>query len=363
MADTPPPRGRGPREPEIDDDPPLGEPRYGWFAGVIEGRIGDADGLRGATDQLARLDVVACDLEIEGGRFSFMFDEQPVAGAKLTIEKQDGLVDGLQRLVDAAAGSSATESTLRGSLVHADCVIETLFAVRDGRIDPVSRRRALEERDRALAPGGPGGPGAIEDPLARIGRQRAIALIALILVGGGLLAWSGGYVDVLRNTFLSRAASELESDTGPFADALTLEVEQRFGKYVCEIGRGPGYPATADEVEALIDAAVTAEERAAASAIGDGRTVGVVLVDDEGAPLTSAPVPLAKLLADEDATIEVTIAAKLAGTRVELSIDPSPRRKDREKARSKSDESTKEDPKKDSEETRKGDAAEEDGDE
>lgn len=329
MADVPPPRdANAPLAPavEIDNvrDPSL--PRYGWFAGVLEGRLGDADGLRAATAAINALGVVGCDIEIDGGRFSFLFDEEPVPGVRLSVENQDALVAGLQRLVLASATSAGIESTLRGSLVHSTSVVDTLFSVKGGQIESLSRRRTLEERDRLHAPAAPsnGALDSLKATLTGIDGRRGIALLALLLIGGVLVAWNRGYLELLGGTFLARDVDEMPTGSGPFGPTLELTVEKKFGKYVCTVRRGPGYPATSEAVAELIDAAVTAEDRAAANAVGNGGVIGVVLLDDHRKVLVSEEVRLSAFLGDEDAVFEATLRAKLRGRIIELALDASP---------------------------------------
>ena len=158
MDSAPPPRERGEltrfRTNANDDAAPdwTATPRFGWFAGVLEGSVGNRDEMRAAADAVRDLGIVGCDLEILGGRFSFLFDEDPVPGERLTVDRQDELLASLAALVEAAADGAAVESTLRSSLVHPTSVVETLFSVRGGQLEPISRRRDLEERDRAREP-------------------------------------------------------------------------------------------------------------------------------------------------------------------------------------------------------------------
>lgn len=343
MGDVPPPRGARPSGPlpgpgqsapddsakgplddavpfESSDDPTV--PRYGWFAGVLEGHLGDADGLRAATSSIQALRMVGCDLEIDGGRFSFLFDETPVPGPRLSVDNQHGLVAGLNALVIAAASSAPLESTLRGSLVYPTSVVETLFAVQDGQIRPLSRRRELEERDRAHAPGA-SSPGQVEASLSGIDAKRGILLLVLVLIAAVGVAWNRGYLELVRETFFSRSVEEVPARTGPFGELLELEVEKKLGKFVCTVRRGPAYPKTSEDVDALAADAKSPAERAAANAVGNGGVVGVALMDDQREVVISAEVRLAALLEDDEAEVEASLRAKLRGRIIELVLDPT----------------------------------------
>ncbi|MEM6671201.1 MAG: hypothetical protein AAF726_00075 [Planctomycetota bacterium] len=323
MGDVPPPIDRTPAPGGSTPGGGRGVPRYGWFGGVVEGRVGDPDAMRGVAEQITALGVVACDLEIEGGRFSLLFDDASVPGERLTLDAQNALVDGLQAILRSAAPGTV-ESTLRGALVYPTSVVETLFAVKDDQFVPVSRRRDLDEHDRAHAPDAGGERSASGDALARLGTKRGLALLALIVLASGLFAWNRGYFGLLRDTLFSPDASELAQSTGAFGDALELSVEERFAMYVCTVRRGPAYPGDAEAADRLIDAAVTAEERAAAMAITGGGEIGVVLFDKNRNRLEVAPVALAPLLTDEGASVEVEVRSRLRGQRVELSVDTRP---------------------------------------
>ncbi len=126
---------------------------------------------------------------------------------------------------------------------------------------------------------------------------------------------------MIGEVFFARGESEMVAQTGPFGDRLKIELKKKLGHYVCTVQRGPGYPQTADEVAAMISAAGTPEDRAAATAVGNGRMVGLVLLDDEKKVIASAKVSLASLLAEADAEVEVELRAKLGGEVIELVIE------------------------------------------
>ena len=69
---------------------------------------------------------------MDGGRFSLLFSEATVDGSALSVERQDQLLEGLSKLLERSADPAAAESTLRGSIVFGDEVVETLFTIREG---------------------------------------------------------------------------------------------------------------------------------------------------------------------------------------------------------------------------------------
>jgi len=309
-------------DPEVLEAGLPGLPRYGWFAGVLEGRVDEIPPLRAAARRIEALGIVGCDLEVDGGRFSFLFDEAPVPGARLTEEAQASLVDGLQSLVATGSRPGEVESTLRCSLVFDADVVETLFTQVGGEMKPISRRRPLDERDRVHASAvADHGPMSGLESLGRMSRGRGLALLLLVLVGGALYAWKSGYVSLPRDALLSSGAEALVITRGPFGDTLELKVESRFAMYECKVSRGPGYPATAEAVEALLSAAVTAEDRAAANAVGDGNMIWIRLLAADGKTVDAVSVSLRVLLANPDGVIERSLRARLTGARVDLALD------------------------------------------
>ena len=327
MHDDPPPVSRAP---DVVDAPAGESPRYGWFAGILEGRIGSADALRAAGARLAR--AVPSELELDGGRFNFMFDERPIEGARLGVDRQDELVAGLQGLIDASSEPDHVESTLRGALVYDEFVIETLFAPRGGRIEPVSRKRAIEPRDREHAPGdGREGErfGGLDAPFRGKSKKSGLLLVVLLLLGGALWAFTSGYGALARDALFGANAEEIATGTGVFGETLVLEIERKFARYEVEVTRGPQYPATPDEADALVDAAQTNEERAAMNAVANGESIWVRVVDEDGKSVAATELDLRSLLSEGGGPTKAQVRAHAAGARIELSLDRGPSDDDR----------------------------------
>ncbi|MFT7168037.1 MAG: hypothetical protein ACI80K_001162 [Paracoccaceae bacterium] len=293
-----------------------GPPRFGWFAGVLEGRVGDRDALHKATDAVRKTRTAPPDLEIEGGRFSLLFDEVAVPGARLDVSDQEALLTALQGVVDASAKPDSVESTLRGSLVYGESVVETLFVPRSGVIEAVSRHRALSAADRSHSPGA-AGEEANEAP-----RLKGVALLGLIAAACLLLAFYGGYVDRARGAFFGTSAEAVKIQTDTFAGSLDVSLERKFGSYLVTVRRGPDYPTTSAEVEARIAAAETPAQRAAASAIADGGDVWLRLEDSEGKVLHATELDLGGLLESSERELQRTLPSKLGTAQLRLSLDP-----------------------------------------
>ncbi|MEE2939331.1 MAG: hypothetical protein VX460_02990 [Planctomycetota bacterium] len=318
MAEPPPRRGQDPEI--VEDGAPPGPPRYGWFGGVLEGRVGDAAALRRAFEELDRATAIPCDLEVEGGRFSLLFSEATVDGGALSVERQDQLLEALGKLLERSADPRAAESTLRGSLVFGDEVVETLFTIREGRLAPVSRRRPLSHRDPAAAARRDGRLGGLDAPFRDVARGRGVVLLVLILAGGGLTAWRSGYLGLVHDAVTAPSADEVEVSAGVFGETLSLEIERRFTDYSCEVRRGAGYPANAEEASALVADATTTGERAAMSAVSDGESIWIRVVDEEGSTLSAERIDLRPLLDEEEGPVEAKIRARARGVRVELAL-------------------------------------------
>lgn len=318
MAEQPPRRGEDPEI--VDGGAPASPPHYGWFGGVLEGRVGDPAALRRAFEQLDRGTAVPCDLEVDGGRFSLLFSEATVDGSALSVERQDQLLEGLSKLLERSADPAAAESTLRGSIVFGDEVVETLFTIREGRLVPVSRRRPLSHRDPAAAARRDGGLGGLDAPFRNVARGRGIVLLLLILVGGGLAAWRSGYVILVHDALTAPSADDVTISSGVFARTLSLEIDRRFTEYSCEVRRGPRYPETAYRARMLVENAATTGERAAMSAVADGDSIWIRVVDDEGLTLSAERVELRALLDEEGGPVEAKVRARAGGVRVELAL-------------------------------------------
>jgi len=299
-----------------------GAPRHGVFGGVLEGAVGDAAALRAA---VARIPSVRHDLNVDGGRFSLLFDDAPVAGDALDTDAQDALLDALADVARAAAPDRPLESNLRATLVHADRVVETLFTVevRAGErvIAPISRERPLAPGDDVAARGG-AGDGGLDAPFRGMSRGRRAILLALVVAAGALGAWQTGALDLARSALDRTAAEDVARDTGPFLDALSVTVERSLGAWTCRVERGPDFPATPSALDARIAAAPTLAERAAARAAGEGGRAWLRGLDAEGRVVDAAPIDLRPLTAEEDGRAEAHLGPLHRITSVVVALTP-----------------------------------------
>ena len=318
MADLEPSQGPG-------NPPPLDRPpRQAWFAGVLEGGFEDRHALEAAAHRVIELGVASADIEITGGRFSLLFDDHPIETDRLRDDKLAALLGELQQVVGAARPGSV-ESNLRCSLVYDTFVVETLFAVREGgQLEPISRQRPLAEDDRERL--AEVRQQADRSVFSDLGVGRAVLLLALVFITSGFVAWQQGYIETLRGAFFGAPADQLLIDPSAFGDSVQLQAESAWASYRCTLRRGTNYPSTADAVEAWLQSAESAAERAAASAVGDGRTIQVALLDEDGKRLAKVPLSTAELLTDADAKIQVLVPARLGGVRLRLEIASTTKR-------------------------------------
>src|ERR1700733_4318395 len=96
-----------------DEPPPLdsGAPRFAWFDGIVEGRLGDASAVRAAAERTNRAGLGRMDVGVDGGRFSLLMDDATVPAARMTDENRRALAVALNEI--AAAAEGPVESTLR----------------------------------------------------------------------------------------------------------------------------------------------------------------------------------------------------------------------------------------------------------
>jgi hypothetical protein len=298
-------------------DLPEGPVRYAWFGGLLEGRRGDVDLLRAAVARGNRLGLARFDLDIDGGRFSVMFDGGAVVGDRMTAERSESLVEVLNELLTGAADPQRVESTLRCTEVYETGAVDTLFTPVAGRIEILSRSRVLEEEDHRHAPR----ELSAALPLPRMGRRQALGLLGLVLVAFGLLAWKEGLVDRIA----AHGADKLAVDVGPFADTLAVETVSKWGDYRVTLRRGEGWPVDATAAQVLIDAAQGVQEGAAMRAVAAGGFVFIQLQAEDGRVLDAARVSLARLMASDEGgqapSVVVTLGGRIAARRLVLALD------------------------------------------
>ena len=149
------PEGNGPPPLNVDrkvNSDPADENAFLWFDGILEGPIGDRDALRAAVLRLDAIGIVNANLEIDGGRFSVLLDDRSKFMNRVTDNERTRLVESIQAIVDMSPSAERVESTLRCTEVNAQSVHETLFAVKGGKIERVSRARSANSDDLLRRP-------------------------------------------------------------------------------------------------------------------------------------------------------------------------------------------------------------------
>jgi len=283
------------------------------FGGILEGRTRVPEALDPVVGGINALDLVQAELEVEGGRYSLLFDSGPVAGKRATPERLAQLVDHLSKLVQASGDPGSAESTLRFTEVYAGEIRETLIQVEQGRLRTLSRVRPLSEEEGET-------PAAVKGrlfELRRFGVRRAAVILALLLSAFGLWGWRSGYLDRI----FSRSIEEIARDTGPFGDDLALRIEKSWGDYELTITRGKSYPRTVSEIEKRKADLKAVTRRAAFEILVEGGRIYAQLLDAKGEVLESAPAELRPLIAGADGKVTVKLAGRILARTVRLSLE------------------------------------------
>ena len=296
--------------------PPGGDaPRFVTFDGILEGRIGDEAALTRALASLDALGVCRFRFERDGGRFSFLPDNDRLPGASCDHAFQERLLGILRDIAASARGP--VESTLRCTMVFERECAETLFRAappppEGPGLEAVTRFRPLRPEDRP--PSSP--PRA---PLRQwLGRREVAVVLPLLLLASGLVAWQSGIVDRL----LSASALALRTDTAAFGDLLTIEVADALGDYEVTLRRGPGHPATREAWDARTARAATEANRLCNVVVRDGQEIWVQLCDGSGAVIAQDRVSLRPLAAGADGEAIVGLPGRIAASRVVLRLTP-----------------------------------------
>ncbi len=296
-ADTPPPL-----------QPPTGVPLAAFVEGLLDGRVGDAEALQAAIARLQNAGAGPFRAEVLGGRFSLLPAATQVPGAPFDEAAQARFLQALQG-VAAAAAPGSVETNLRCRLVYAEVVAETLFVVRNGTLEPLTRVRPRTAEDGLGVPRAPAVPFGLR-------RRELLFAAPLLLLAGGIVAWQSGWIDRV----LAARAEQLRTDTGPFGAMLQLRVDPAWGDYRVTLARGAEYPANASALAARRDGTEDLVVRAAIAAVGDGGAIFVQLLGPDDKVLAEHRTELRPLLTSADGTIEAKLPGAMQATAVRLSL-------------------------------------------
>jgi len=303
-----------------EQERPDGAILHAQFDGILEGYVGDRVEVEAAVNQINAVGIVEADLEFDGGKFTILFDNAPIPGDRATIEKQQQLLELLAKLIGATPSPETVESTLACKVVHDNGVVETVLAVQNGTLRPLSRVRDRDGRDaRSLEHSE-----HFTAPLGHLGFKKGGLVALLLLLAFGLMAWQSGYVQKI----LSRPADQLKHDLGPFKGLVDVSVEKSWGSYLVTIQRGPSYPKDAEEADQLRLARKSLGERAALDIVTKGNNLYVQLCNEEGGSVESEKAELRPLLNDKNGKVPVRLPGRLDGHSIRLALDRGKAKKD-----------------------------------
>ncbi len=288
---------------------PAGAPESVTFDGILDGRVGDEEGLRQRAAELGRCGGGRFLLEVDGGRFSLLPEGDTVPGAGFAEPGQQAFLQALTALLGAAAERSV-ESTLRCTMVYRAQVVETLFRVADGRVAPLSR-----VRPRRPDEGAPELPAGLAERHG-FGRRELLIAVLLLVVGGAWVTWRYGLLDRV----MAARAESLQVEAGPFGRLLRVEVSRSWGVYRISVLRGEAYPADAAALQAAQAAAAGLPERAAVEVVGNGGEMWVQIQDGEGRVLEAARIELRPLVVDPAGKVGLDLGGRMDAARIALSL-------------------------------------------
>jgi len=277
--------------------------------GILDGRVLDEDTLRQAVKDLGSCGAGSFRVDINGGRFTMLPVDTQVPAETFDAAAQADFLDRLQAVADAAQPSSV-ETNLRCKLLYVDDVAETLFVVRNHRIEPITRRRAKTVQDMPMLPkAGTKVPGGLS-------RREIVWLAPILLVAGLTYAWYSGWFQRV----MAARADQIQIDTGPFGDMLSVEVERSWGNYHATLTRGEGYPATPAALVERRQASDDIATRAACELVGNGGKLFVQLTQEDGLVLCERTGELRLLLTDEHGEVEIELPGHMSAKHLRLSL-------------------------------------------
>ncbi len=298
---------------ESEKTSPVEEPfRYGWFDGILQGsQEGESQVLWTVVGDLNRIGLTTFSLDIDGGRFSILAEDQTVSGEALSKERVERFFQILKVFPSLLKNPHSIESTLRATFVTEKEVVETLFAPIQSEFQSLSKRRGISESDRA------------RDPSARllppVSRR---AILGGIVLGFFVMAWIlfGAYQKGMLGRIFSPKVNAIKVDMGPLKGFLRSKITKRWGIYQVELERGPKYPKTVKEFVPLLQEAKDSMTRAFFLRLQDGGRVWVFLLTEKGRVLESKELSLAPLLQGD--RVKVKIPGRMWAKTMRLSLYP-----------------------------------------
>jgi hypothetical protein len=292
---------------------PEGAPKCAFFDGILEGPCAEPQTVRVIAARINAAGYGRTHLDIEGPRFTLVMEAEPAPPESMTDHVRQAFASALQELLDSLPDRGNVESTLRCMEVYSQDVVEIMFGVSGRKLRVVGRIRPAGPDDlaRQVQP-------AAAYPAFHMGARRIAAIGILVAVLFGLIAWRSGYLGRL----FSPAGSAISLDTGPFGDMLHISIEKSWGRYKVAVTRGPSYPKTVSEANALRSAGTSTAQAAAVNVVADGGDVYVRLENAQRQVLVSNKASLRPLLVDSAGSVETRLPGRMSGTAIRLALEP-----------------------------------------
>lgn len=313
------PEGNGP-PPLSADRTKSAEPRdenaFFWFDGILEGPIGDRDALRSAVIKLDAIGIVSVNLELDGGKYSVLLDDKSKLLEGVNDAQRLKLIQSIQDIVELSAAPNKVESTLRCTEVSSSSVHETLFALQNGKVEKISRRRSANSDDLLRRP----------RPISVLGETFVGGKSRRLMIGGLIVLFclAIGIQFGIADRIFAPEPSEITIEHRQFGNYLTSSMDKKWGVYTLTITRGESFPSSMAEFDAIAKAAARLDESATLGVLARGETAYIQMLDDKDGVLYQKGVSLKPLLLADDASIQVLMPGFRKTSSIQLALAPRP---------------------------------------
>jgi hypothetical protein len=286
-----------------------------FLDGLIEGRIATPDFEDELRSWLMRVRAAGLHfhLEVEGGGFSLLGENDPVAVGELAQPPAERIAQALEDLLERMPADARAQvfSTLRSIEYRPNTEVQTLFAVSDGQV-------TMRQRSSAAETVAPPQPLDRRDKLKLLGVGLATAVLA-VAISTFFVDYRAVWDDVVQNVSPFDIEA-LEVDLGAFERYFTIE-QKKMGKGASVnvvLERTDAFPTTPEEAEALVAAEnASLAERLAAESLARGY-VRVEFFDHEGKYMGASFVRVAPLRDSETHTLNFPLSRNPRTSRIAM---------------------------------------------